>query len=1080
MSIHQTVNTATKHILVVDDNPHNLQLMTQLLRRSGYQVRIATDGEQAIKSVSLRPTDLILMDINMPGKNGIDTCIELKSNIDSSDIPILFLSALHDTEDKLRAFAAGGIDFITKPFVAEEVLIRIETHLQLYQLQHKLEQQVAIRAHELKESERKYQDLYENSSDMYGSVDAKTAKLIFCNQTLANKLGYSKKEIINRPIFDLYHPDCLSAVQNVFKQFCSKGQVINAELQLMHKNGGKIDVLLNVSAIKDENGQILSSRSSWVDISDKKVLEKKVYEQEKHLRTIVNNVPQGLVILDKNKNIQAYNSLAHEILGMPAESYAIGRHYFDILQDWVRLTKQDDSVLQKTKDNLYRNKYFETEFPQLINNQEHWCYLTHTPLTDGSVVRTFLDITERKRVQQKLKLMQYALDHVAVSAFLIDKKGNFNYVNLSAVRKLGYTQKELEHLRVFDIDPNHSSDNWEEAWNNVKQNGSASFESRHQTKDGKIFTVEINATYIKYDETGNILAFAHDITVEKEHQEQLQYMAYYDTLTNLPNRMLLSDRLNLAMTQAKRQNKSVAIAYLDLDGFKQVNDTFGHEVGDKLLKHIAKRASDVLRQADTIARLGGDEFILILGDLSKKLDVMPFVNRLIKQIALPIKIENQDVNVSVSIGITYYPQEEDIEADQLIRQADQAMYQSKLSGKNRYTIFNTIQDRLIREQQVLLSCIEQGLDKQEFILFYQPKVNMSTAEVIGAEALIRWNHPEQGLLLPDKFLPLITEHSLSISLDKYVIRKALTQLNTWQNAGIHFPISINIGAFTLKQKNFVDMLEAIIADFPRVNTELLSIEILETSILNDLEHVSETIRSCVKFGIEFALDDFGTGYSSLSYLKHLPVTQLKMDQSYVRDILEDPEDLAILDGVINFSHVFNNMPLAEGVESLEHGKMLIRLGCNFAQGYAIARPMPEKELLPWLISWQQPIEWLGITAIEKEEISLLYAIVEHKAWIQAIKIHLQDKNSKLPKVDSQHCYFSRRFSKYTQSNNYYSGNYQLIEQLHTQLHDICNQALTNKLNQQDTHAIEMIPEINLCSDKLVNELEILITKNNSS
>ncbi len=464
------------------------------------------------------------------------------------------------------------------------------------------------------------------------------------------------------------------------------------------------------------------------------------------------------------------------------------------------------------------------------------------------------------------------------------------------------------------------------------------------------------------DDQGKILQAVvtfTDITASKEHLSRLEHFAHFDALTHLPNRVLLADRLQQAMAQAQRRHQQVAVAFLDLDGFKAINDRYGHLVGDQVLINLAKRMLDALREGDTLARIGGDEFVAVLIDLEDTASSVPLLNRMLTAAALPVQVGELAPQVSASLGVTFYPQAQDIDAEQLMRQADQAMYQAKVAGKNRYCVFDAVQDSSMRVHHESLERIRTALDKHEFVLHYQPKVNMHSGQVIGAEALIRWQHPEKGLLVPAAFLPVIEEHPLAIAVGEWVIDTALIQVELWQAVALNLPVSVNIGARQLQQANFVTRLQAILARHPQVKPTSLELELLETSALADMTQVSKIVEDCAQMGVTFALDDFGTGYSSLTYLKRLRVNLLKIDQSFVRDMLEDPDNLAILQGVISLAGAFKREVIAEGVETVAHGTALLQLGCELAQGYGIARPMPADQLPSWATTWQPDVAWRG-------------------------------------------------------------------------------------------------------------------------
>ncbi len=445
----------------------------------------------------------------------------------------------------------------------------------------------------------------------------------------------------------------------------------------------------------------------------------------------------------------------------------------------------------------------------------------------------------------------------------------------------------------------------------------------------------------------------------REKSRQLEHIAHFDALTGLPNRVLLADRLQQAIAQTQRRGRSLAVAYLDLDGFKAVNDQYGHDTGDELLLSVAKRMNASLREGDTLARVGGDEFVAVLVDLEGLQDCEPVLARLLDVAAAPTPVRQQLLLVSTSIGVTLYPQD-GADADLLLRHADQAMYQAKQKGKNRWHLFDVAQDAAVRTERESVEGIRHALDRREFVLYYQPKVNMKTGAVIGAEALIRWQHPERGLLPPAAFLPTIEDHAISGELGDWVIDAALAQLAEWRAAGLDLTVSVNVGARQLQRRDFVAQLCDLLTAHPTVEPRYLELEILETSALRDMALVSAIMRGCRAIGVRFALDDFGTGYSSLTYLKRLPAELLKIDRSFVRDILEDPEDLAIVEGVIRLAKAFGRGVIAEGVETIAHGERLLQLGCELAQGYGIARPMPGSELPGWVATWRPPALWSSL------------------------------------------------------------------------------------------------------------------------
>jgi diguanylate cyclase (GGDEF)-like protein len=391
----------------------------------------------------------------------------------------------------------------------------------------------------------------------------------------------------------------------------------------------------------------------------------------------------------------------------------------------------------------------------------------------------------------------------------------------------------------------------------------------------------------------------------------------------------------------------MAVCYLDLDGFKSINDSMGHAAGDQVLIEVTRRIENTIRGGDTVARLGGDEFVVLLLELDKGEECVTTLERLLEAIIQPFNVNNQLSVISASIGVSMYPLDDE-DPDTLLRHADQAMYVAKQSGKNRFYIYDPALDRRARDQHEFLKSIRQGLEQGQFELYYQPKVNLRTKELVGAEALIRWRHPERGLLPPGDFLRQIENTDLDIEIGEWVTITALAQANYWRKNGLDIEISVNITGYHLESPGFAEKIKEMLARYPEMSPGKLQIEVLETVALSDITIVREVIEACRNLGVSFALDDFGTGYSSLSYLSNLPVDVLKIDQSFVRDMLEDKGDMAIIQGIIALARAFDRTTVAEGIETDNHYRILLDMGCELGQGYYIGKPMPAEELANWL------------------------------------------------------------------------------------------------------------------------------------
>jgi diguanylate cyclase (GGDEF)-like protein len=469
-----------------------------------------------------------------------------------------------------------------------------------------------------------------------------------------------------------------------------------------------------------------------------------------------------------------------------------------------------------------------------------------------------------------------------------------------------------------------------------------------QSRGGEAFHIEESVSPIYSPEgglLGAVLVF-RDVTEQHRFQQQLQWQAAHDALTALPNRMLLADRFGRALEKARRNDTLLAVCVLDLDRFKPVNDTHGHEVGDSLLVQVADRLQHQLRAGDTLSRLGGDEFVILFEDVEDELALQIPLGRILESLSSPFPLDDHLITVSASIGVTVYPSDNS-DADTLIRHADQAMYLAKQAGRNQVCWFDVSNDRHVQQSHQIISQVREALHLQQLVLYYQPKINMRTGEILGMEALLRWIHPQKGLVPPGDFLPQVEHSPLIVDIGEWVLETALKQALEWQAAGRHWSVSVNIAARHIQTPGFVEQLKSILQRYPDTPAHLLEIEILETVALKDVEQARSLILEVQQLGIDFSLDDFGTGYSSLKYLKRLPVSILKIDQGFVRDILDDKEDRALVNAVIGLASAFNRKVIAEGVETWQHAELLLELGCELGQGYGIARPMPAAQVIEW-------------------------------------------------------------------------------------------------------------------------------------
>ncbi len=687
------------------------------------------------------------------------------------------------------------------------------------------------------------------------------------------------------------------------------------------------------------------------------------------------------------------------------------------------------------------------------------------------------DVSERKKFEEKLELSASVFNNAGEAIMITNLDGFIKDVNGAFTRITGYEKEEIVGNRPSFLNSGQQSQEfYRMMWKTLREEGAWRGEIWNKRKDGRLYAemLIINTVYDYHGRPTHFVALFSDVTGIKEYENSLKNLVHFDQLTQLPNRILLSDRLQNGMIQIKRNKQNLAVVFLDLDGFKEVNDAYGHDAGDKLLVTLAKEMKLALREGDTLSRIGGDEFVAVLFDLVEISDALPIIIRLLEATSSKVEIYDEWIQVSASLGVTFYPQAETVNADLLLRQADQAMYQAKLSGKNRYHFFNTQENNLIRERFEGIEQVRRALKNEEFILHYQPKVNMRTGEVVGAEALIRWLHPVKGVVPPLEFLPAIEGHALSIDVGEWVIRTALSQIKSLQDQGVNMTISVNIGAHQLLEKGFVNYIESALSQCPTVKPNMLELEVLETSRLENIKIAKETMNACKELGVTFALDDFGTGYSSLVYLKQLPIKQIKIDQSFVRNMLNDPNDLSILEGIISLGEAFNRTIIAEGVETSQHATILLGLGCELGQGYEIARPMPAEKFTTWLKEYKPNALWQNQALFDVNQKQLLFIKVQHRAWIENIKALLnQEENAHSNGLNE--CTFGKWLKK--SGREYLGAMYEATNLKHERIHVFADKLLALHSNGNNEEALAGLNELYSLRDELISKLPILEYKN---
>ncbi|MGM0703273.1 MAG: EAL domain-containing protein [Pseudomonadota bacterium] len=587
-----------------------------------------------------------------------------------------------------------------------------------------------------------------------------------------------------------------------------------------------------------------------------------------------------------------------------------------------------------------------------------WRYLVISPLS--ILIALLLLYLIVRSTHLRLTLADTIFHHTHDGITVTDHQANIIDTNRAFTAITGYVREEVEGQNPRILQSGRQGpDFYREMWQQLITTGTWQGEIWNRRKNGELYAefLTISAVHDKSGKPQNYIAIFSDITSQtSRHQQQLELVTYYDSLTGLPNRTLLIDRLRHALHTAHRDQHLVAIAVINLDDFKVINKNHGYAAGDQILEIMAKRFQTLLRESDTLARLGGNEFAVIMEDVASPQGGIAILERLHQKAGAPISLNDCTLTCSASIGTTCFPLDSG-EAETLLRHAHQALLQAKLNGRNRIQQF----DLREAEQQSTLSRLVQRLElalaNDELVLHYQPKVDMVSGELLGAEALLRWEDPERGMVPPGEFLPYLEHHPIAITIGHWVIETALAQMAKWQRQGTFVRISVNVSAQELHHPDFVKNLRSCLAAHPEFPNDQLDLEILENAAIGDIKRVSHVLSECRSLGITISLDDFGTGYASLDYLKHIPADTLKIDQTFVRDMLTDSGDQMIVKAIIGLADTFDFDVIAEGVENEEQGLALIEMGCQKGQGFGIGRPMPADAFFAWHKNWQVFESW---------------------------------------------------------------------------------------------------------------------------
>jgi len=761
-------------------------------------------------------------------------------------------------------------------------------------------------------------------------------------------LGFSDEELPNEASVwnDHVHKEDEDIVQSaIAAHIDGKCEFIDIEHRLHHKNGKWIWVRTRAKAIFDDEGKATRLIGTNTDITE----QKKEHLKSNQLAQMVEQTHDSVISTDLEGNILTWNKGSEKLFGYTQEE-AISKNIALIYpaEELDALTQNIEALMKEGE--FFTDAKVITKNKKQITISLSLSILYNEVGNPSGMVGYSQDISEKIEVQKRLEESNYnlqvylnAIDKIGIGLFVVDEDFSVRYMNKTLQGWFGDQTGKICYSAVAGLDAPCPYCKLSEV---IHENKKVIYEPT--TDKGNSF--EIVATSIKNsDGTISKMEFIRDITDQKKAQEnllhekeKLDYQAHHDALTGLPNRPLFNDRLNKAIDNAKRNNTKIALLFIDLDHFKEINDSLGHDIGDEILKIVTSRLKTTLRDTDTLSRLGGDEFTIVIEDLDDTQDASLISSKILKTLSEVIQIQGHNLYVSSSIGISIYP-DDGISTQNLLKYADSAMYKAKDEGRNNYQYYNTHMTELAFERVVMEASLRSALINGEFIVYYQPQVNGLTNTLIGMEALVRWQHPTMGLVAPDKFIPLAETTGLIIELDRFVMKTAMKQLSKWYSQGYNPGVlALNLAIKHLQQKDFIAVLHSLLEE-TKCQPQWLELEVTESQIMTNPEQAISQLKYISNLGIELAVDDFGTGYSSLAYLKRLPIHKLKIDQAFIRDLPYDEEDAGIAKAVIALAKSLNLNIIAEGVETQAQKDFIVRNGCNNIQGYFYSRPVPAVE-----------------------------------------------------------------------------------------------------------------------------------------
>ncbi|WP_428737751.1 EAL domain-containing protein [Sulfurimonas sp.] len=816
---------------------------------------------------------------------------------------------------------------------------------------------------QIKEKEQKYRTLIQNADIPIYRYD-KNYKRTFINHAVEKLIGKEASDFIGKTPLEvrMIHPDYDEALINSLEKVFTTGEPDSVELLFILPDGSKKYFIHNHAPEFTSNGVIESILAVGHDIT----FQKELFAREEQYRTLAENSPNIIMRYDRNSKRTYANLAFSNQTGIPYE--LVSNHkpevQWGVYLTMLNMSAQEyqakvQQVIQTGKSENITTEWIRTNDGVRVAHDIHLVAERNDvgeivgALAIGhdiSKIKEFETEVLKQRDFQKIVLQSVAEADIGVHVL---ENGKFIYTNNENLVKKYYgdiTHKDKPNF----LDIIHEDDKEKVARTYKKRLAGEDAPSTYNislvTTTNEIREHEVSVVVIPNTSPIQAILVTKDITERKNIEKRIEFMAHHDVLTGLPNRMLAKDRAEQALTRAIRLKKKIAILFIDLDGFKTINDSLGHYVGDEIIKMVSSRLKKCIRASDTLSRQGGDEFIIILSDVEKQKDVISISKKLLFELKSPFTIGNHVLSISASIGVSLYPEHGD-SFDILLQNADAAMYKAKENGKNDYCVFTQQMKHNLIGLFKMQNDLKNAVENQEFVLYYQPQIDIVENRIIGVEALIRWQHPNLGVVFPNDFISIAETAGVIVPIGEWVLKQATKQASVWNQQGFNISVAVNISAIQFQRGNLVEVIQNAL-QHSSLDPTCLELEFTESVLIEDTQRILQIVEKIKALGVKLSIDDFGTGYSSLAYLKHFAVDKLKIDRSFVKDILIDKGDESIVKTIIQMAKSFNLKSIAEGVEDKEVLDLVQKYGCDEVQGYYFAKPLQAHEFEEFYKNWK--------------------------------------------------------------------------------------------------------------------------------